>query len=107
LTKRAAKADPEMLAKLYLADTNVASAWHHSLLMSPRSQSIYGYVSKDGEDYSLSWSHKGPSILGAIGGISEIVAQRLQKEGSLESFMNKVSANSFVGARNFNHPQQV
>jgi len=64
-------------------------------------------VSKDGEDYSLSWLHKGPTILGAIGGMSEIVAQRLQKEGSLESFMNKVSANSLVGARNFNHPQQI
>jgi hypothetical protein len=40
LSKNAKSKD--ILAGLYLADPTMASLWHHNILMSPRTQTIYG-----------------------------------------------------------------
>jgi hypothetical protein len=55
---------------MYITDKQMASVWHHNMLMESRSQTIYGLASKnhDGE-YSLDWETKGPAILGLVGGL--------------------------------------
>jgi hypothetical protein len=60
---------------MYITDKQMASVWHHNMLMESRSQTIYGLASKsqDGE-YSLDWETKGPAILGLVGGLDHLVA---------------------------------
>jgi hypothetical protein len=60
---------------MYLADSPLASAWHHNYLMGPRTQTIYGLASKNSDyEYYLDWESKGTSILGLIGGMDHYVA---------------------------------
>jgi len=60
---------------MYLADSSIASAWHHNYLMGARTQTIYGLASKNSDyEYYLDWESKGTSILGLIGGMDHYVA---------------------------------
>ena len=70
LLSRNTKSDSDYLVGIYLTDKEMASVWHHNMLMESRSQTIYGLASKghDGE-YTLDWETKGPAILGIVGGL--------------------------------------
>lgn len=54
-------------------------------MMTPKTQSRYGFVSSD---HVLSWKSKS-SVLGMIGGINELVAAKLKKDGKITEIGNK------------------
>jgi hypothetical protein len=70
LLSKNTNSDSIFIAGLCITDKQMASVWHHNMLMESRSQTIYGLASKshDGE-YSLDWETKGPAILCLVGGL--------------------------------------
>jgi hypothetical protein len=93
-----------MIAGLYLTQPEMATAWHHHSLSGARSQTRYGVASKDEEgEYYLDWESKS-SILAMIDGFSEVVAERMEKEGNLKHFLDQIESGSFVGDRKFVAP---
>ena len=90
----------ELVTGLYLSNATVASAWHHHILSEARSQTLYGHATKEhhiGEHY-LDWESKTP-VLAMIDGLADIVAERMEKDGTLKTFLAKIRASSFVGEK--------
>ena len=99
-----AEMSQDIIAGLYLTQPEMATAWHHHSLSGARSQTRYGVASKDDlGEYYLDWESKS-SILAMIDGFYEVVAERMEKEGYLKQFLNKIENGSFVGDRKFVAP---
>jgi hypothetical protein len=77
------------------------------MLSDARSQTLYGYAAKDrhlGVHHHLDWETK-TYVLAMIDGFADVVAERMEKDGKLQSFLTEIRPSHFVGEKKFETPQ--
>jgi len=87
---------PYSTMSLFLADQGVAAAWYHNMISGPAGQTKYGsiealHVSGSQISPMTTWDSKITTVVGMMGGISDFIAHKLDKQGLLSTFVDKVN----------------
>ena len=86
---------PSSTAGLFLVDESVATAWFHNMISGPAAQTLFGVVDSlnvDGSNVNpvVRWSTKATTALSILGGVSDIVSDKLKQTGHYDKFIQSV-----------------
>jgi hypothetical protein len=87
---------PYSTMPLFLADQASAAVWYHNMLSGPAGQTKYGSIEAldiSGTKVSpmTTWDSKITTVVAIMGGLSDIIADKMQKDMVLDSFLNVVN----------------
>ena len=87
---------PSSTASLFLVDESVATAWFHNMISGPAGQTLFGAVEALNANGKVTplvrWSTKATTTLSILGGVSDIVSDKLKQTGLYDKFIKSVNS---------------
>jgi hypothetical protein len=86
---------PYSTMPLFLADQAYGAVWYHNMISGPAGQTLYGSIEAllvNGTEISpmTTWDSKITTVIGMMGGLSDLVARKMQGDSIYEPFVEKI-----------------